>query len=115
MLLLIIKYINITHIEKIPYSTGTKLEKKLVTKLVCPFSFKVPPASTSGLCFKKLNVTTRTYKLLINRLARKVSIYHQYIAYVHLKDSWRAILLWNAIDQTYNEYTTGLGLLLQFR
>ncbi|KFQ02251.1 Otogelin-like, partial [Leptosomus discolor] len=37
----------------------------------CPAN-QVPPASTSGLCFKKLNVTTRRYKLLINRLARKV-------------------------------------------
>ncbi|KFQ95501.1 Otogelin-like, partial [Nipponia nippon] len=39
----------------------------------CPAN-QVPPASTSGLCFKKLNVTTRTYKLLINRLARKVVV-----------------------------------------
>uniref|UniRef100_A0A8C4UPX3 Otogelin like n=1 Tax=Falco tinnunculus TaxID=100819 RepID=A0A8C4UPX3_FALTI len=39
----------------------------------CPAN-QVPPASTSGLCFKKLNVTTRTYKLLINRLARKVIV-----------------------------------------
>uniref|UniRef100_A0A8B9EPW2 Otogelin like n=1 Tax=Anser cygnoides TaxID=8845 RepID=A0A8B9EPW2_ANSCY len=34
----------------------------------------VPPASTSGLCFKKLNVTTHRSKLLINRLARKVVV-----------------------------------------
>ncbi|KFO77774.1 Otogelin-like, partial [Cuculus canorus] len=39
----------------------------------CPAN-QVPPASTSGLCFKKLNVTTHTYKLLIDRLARKVIV-----------------------------------------
>uniref|UniRef100_A0A8B9BGL2 Otogelin like n=1 Tax=Anser brachyrhynchus TaxID=132585 RepID=A0A8B9BGL2_9AVES len=39
----------------------------------CP-SNQVPPASTSGLCFKKLNVTTHRSKLLINRLARKVVV-----------------------------------------
>uniref|UniRef100_A0A8B9QYJ9 Otogelin-like protein n=1 Tax=Anas platyrhynchos TaxID=8839 RepID=A0A8B9QYJ9_ANAPL len=39
----------------------------------CP-SNQVSPASTSGLCFKKLNVTTHRSKLLINRLARKVVV-----------------------------------------
>uniref|UniRef100_A0A8B9QV34 Otogelin-like protein n=1 Tax=Anas platyrhynchos TaxID=8839 RepID=A0A8B9QV34_ANAPL len=39
----------------------------------CP-SNQVSPASTSGLCFKKLNVTTHRSKLLINRLARKVLV-----------------------------------------
>ncbi|KFU85433.1 Otogelin, partial [Chaetura pelagica] len=39
----------------------------------CPAN-QVPPASTSGLCFKKLNVTTHKHKLLINRLARKVVV-----------------------------------------
>ncbi|KFW82285.1 Otogelin-like, partial [Manacus vitellinus] len=39
----------------------------------CPAN-QVPPASTSGLCFKKLNVTTPTCKILINRLARKVVV-----------------------------------------
>ncbi|KFW92853.1 Otogelin-like, partial [Phalacrocorax carbo] len=39
----------------------------------CPTN-QVLPASTSGLCFKKLNVTTHTYKLLINRLARQVVV-----------------------------------------
>uniref|UniRef100_A0A8C4J0U5 Otogelin like n=1 Tax=Dromaius novaehollandiae TaxID=8790 RepID=A0A8C4J0U5_DRONO len=39
----------------------------------CPAN-QVPPASTSGLCFKKLNVTTPTNKLLINRLARRVIV-----------------------------------------
>uniref|UniRef100_A0A803Y1H6 Otogelin like n=1 Tax=Meleagris gallopavo TaxID=9103 RepID=A0A803Y1H6_MELGA len=39
----------------------------------CPAN-QVPPASTSGLCFKKLNVTTHTSELLINRLERKVVV-----------------------------------------
>ncbi|KFV14379.1 Otogelin-like, partial [Pterocles gutturalis] len=39
----------------------------------CPAN-QDPPSSTSGLCFKKLNVTTHTYKLLINRLSRKVVV-----------------------------------------
>ncbi|KAM6424642.1 otogelin-like protein [Rhynochetos jubatus] len=53
----------IAHIEKCPANQSANSIRKLV-----------PPASTSGLCFKKLNVTTRTYKLLINRLARKVVV-----------------------------------------
>ncbi|NXL71128.1 OTOGL protein, partial [Leptocoma aspasia] len=39
----------------------------------CPANL-VPPANTSGLCFKKLNVTTDTCQILINRLARKVVV-----------------------------------------
>ncbi|XP_054029763.1 otogelin-like protein [Dryobates pubescens] len=35
---------------------------------------QVSPADTSGLCFKKLNVTTSTHQLLINRLAREVVV-----------------------------------------
>ncbi|XP_029858735.1 otogelin-like protein isoform X6 [Aquila chrysaetos chrysaetos] len=53
----------VAHIEKCPANQSANSIRKLV-----------PPASTSGLCFKKLNVTTRTYKLLINRLARKVVV-----------------------------------------
>ncbi|XP_059672138.1 otogelin-like protein [Gavia stellata] len=55
--------IIVAHIEKCPANQSANSIRKLV-----------PPASTSGLCFKKLNVTTRTYKLLINRLARKVVV-----------------------------------------
>ncbi|KAM6145505.1 otogelin-like protein [Phoenicopterus ruber ruber] len=55
--------IIVAHIEKCPANQSANSIRKLV-----------PPASTSGLCFKKLNVTTRTYKLLINRLARKVAV-----------------------------------------
>ncbi|XP_074758904.1 otogelin-like protein isoform X8 [Athene noctua] len=53
----------VAHIEKCPANQSANSIRKLV-----------PPANTSGLCFKKLNVTTRTYKLLINRLARKVVV-----------------------------------------
>ncbi|XP_071660051.1 otogelin-like protein [Patagioenas fasciata] len=55
--------IIVAHIEKCPANQSANSIRKLV-----------PPASTSGLCFKKLNVTTRTHKLLINRLARKVVV-----------------------------------------
>ncbi|XP_030305381.1 otogelin-like protein [Calypte anna] len=53
----------VAHIEKCPANQSANSIRKLV-----------PPASTSGLCFKKLNVTAHTYKLLINRLARKVVV-----------------------------------------
>uniref|UniRef100_A0A8B9NSR6 Otogelin like n=1 Tax=Accipiter nisus TaxID=211598 RepID=A0A8B9NSR6_9AVES len=53
----------VAHIEKCPANQSANSIRKLV-----------PPASTSGLCFKKLNITTCTYKLLINRLARKVVV-----------------------------------------
>ncbi|MGH0177318.1 UNVERIFIED_CONTAM: hypothetical protein FKN15_074946 [Acipenser sinensis] len=39
----------------------------------CPTS-ETPTGGTSGLCFKKLNITTHSYKVLINRLERKVSV-----------------------------------------
>lgn len=32
-----------------------------------------PTGGTSGLCFKKLNITTPTYRIIINRLDRKVN------------------------------------------
>uniref|UniRef100_A0A8C0EY03 Otogelin like n=1 Tax=Bubo bubo TaxID=30461 RepID=A0A8C0EY03_BUBBB len=54
--------IIVAHIEKCPAN-----QIKAIPKMV-------PPANTSGLCFKKLNVTTRTHNLLINRLARKVVV-----------------------------------------
>lgn len=34
-----------------------------------------PTGGTSGLCFKKLNITTSSYRIIINRLDRKVSIF----------------------------------------
>ncbi|XP_064512973.1 otogelin-like protein [Pseudopipra pipra] len=55
--------IIVAHIEKCPANQSANSIRKLV-----------PPASTSGLCFKKLNVTTPTCKILINRLARKVVV-----------------------------------------
>ncbi|KFZ60815.1 Otogelin-like, partial [Antrostomus carolinensis] len=52
-----------------------KLQGEIIVAHIekCPAN-QVSPASTSGLCFKKLNVTTFTNKLLINRLARKVVV-----------------------------------------
>ncbi|NXA37861.1 OTOGL protein, partial [Eudromia elegans] len=56
--------IIIAHIEKCPANQVRYLHTVSI----------VPPASTSGLCFKKLNVTTPANKLLINRLARRVIV-----------------------------------------
>uniref|UniRef100_A0A4W4G8U5 Otogelin-like n=1 Tax=Electrophorus electricus TaxID=8005 RepID=A0A4W4G8U5_ELEEL len=39
----------------------------------CPTS-ETPTGGTSGLCFKKLNITTHAYRIVINRLDRKVSV-----------------------------------------
>lgn len=33
-----------------------------------------PTGGTSGLCFKKLNITTSSYRIIINRLDRKVNL-----------------------------------------
>uniref|UniRef100_A0A8C7IG58 Otogelin-like n=1 Tax=Oncorhynchus kisutch TaxID=8019 RepID=A0A8C7IG58_ONCKI len=49
----------------------------------CPTSQSVnsirrpsPSGGTSGLCFKNLNITTPSYRIIINRLDRKVSVNH---------------------------------------
>ncbi|XP_041265673.1 otogelin-like protein [Onychostruthus taczanowskii] len=55
--------IIVAHIEKCPANQSANSIRKLVS-----------PANTSGLCFKKLNVTTHTCQILINRLARKVVV-----------------------------------------
>ncbi|XP_039918670.1 otogelin-like protein [Hirundo rustica] len=55
--------IIVAHIEKCPANQSANSIRKLV-----------PPANTSGLCFKKLNVTTHTCQILINRLERKVVV-----------------------------------------
>lgn len=34
-----------------------------------------PTGGTSGLCFKKLNITTSSYRIIINRLDRKVNLF----------------------------------------
>uniref|UniRef100_A0AAR2L9B6 Otogelin-like n=1 Tax=Pygocentrus nattereri TaxID=42514 RepID=A0AAR2L9B6_PYGNA len=39
----------------------------------CPTS-ETPTGGTSGLCFKKLNITTHAYRIMINRFDRKVSV-----------------------------------------
>uniref|UniRef100_A0A7N8X403 Otogelin-like n=1 Tax=Mastacembelus armatus TaxID=205130 RepID=A0A7N8X403_9TELE len=37
-------------------------------------SLQFPTGGTSGLCFKKLNITTSSYRIIINRLDRKVTV-----------------------------------------
>uniref|UniRef100_A0A671KKB5 Otogelin-like protein n=1 Tax=Sinocyclocheilus anshuiensis TaxID=1608454 RepID=A0A671KKB5_9TELE len=37
-------------------------------------SIYTPSGGTSGLCFKKLNITTQSYRIMVNRLDRKVSV-----------------------------------------
>ncbi|XP_056138191.1 otogelin-like protein [Lampris incognitus] len=56
-------------------------EKIIGTVEKCPTSQSVnsirrpsPTGGTSGLCFKKLNITTSSYRIIINRLDRKVSV-----------------------------------------
>eukprot|EP00079_Xenopus_tropicalis_P034360 XP_017948131.1 PREDICTED: otogelin-like protein [Xenopus tropicalis] len=53
----------VAHIEKCPPSLSVNSIRKLV-----------PAGGTSGLCFKKLNVTTANFQVLINRLERKVEV-----------------------------------------
>ncbi|NXN87359.1 OTOGL protein, partial [Bombycilla garrulus] len=54
--------IIVAHIEKCPANQHWhRIRKIIVTKFSCHFFFEVPPANTSGLCFKKLNVTTHTF------------------------------------------------------
>ncbi|KAK6488295.1 otogelin-like protein [Huso huso] len=53
----------VAHIEKCPTSESVNSIRR-----------PTPTGGTSGLCFKKLNITTHSYKVLINRLERKVSV-----------------------------------------
>ncbi|XP_073476350.1 otogelin-like protein [Aquarana catesbeiana] len=53
----------VAHIEKCPPSLSVNSIRKLVAA-----------GGTSGLCFKKLNVTTAKFQLLINRLERRVEV-----------------------------------------
>lgn len=39
----------------------------------CETLLQSPTGGTSGLCFKKLNITTAAYRIIINRLDRKVN------------------------------------------
>ncbi|XP_053262546.1 otogelin-like protein [Podarcis raffonei] len=55
--------IIVAHIERCPTNQSANSIRRLV-----------PPGSASGLCFKKLNVTTPSHIVLINRLERKVVV-----------------------------------------
>ncbi|XP_069485429.1 otogelin-like protein [Ambystoma mexicanum] len=57
------KEMIVAHIEKCPPNLSANSIRKLV-----------PAGGTSGLCFKKLNVTTPNFKVLVNRLSRKVEV-----------------------------------------
>ncbi|XP_016105563.1 otogelin-like protein [Sinocyclocheilus grahami] len=51
------------HIEKCPTSESVNYIRR-----------PTPSGGTSGLCFKKLNITTQSYRIMVNRLDRKVSV-----------------------------------------
>ncbi|XP_051579938.1 otogelin-like protein [Myxocyprinus asiaticus] len=51
------------HIEKCPTSESVNYIRR-----------PTPSGGTSGLCFKKLNITTHSYRIMISRLERKVSV-----------------------------------------
>uniref|UniRef100_G3RGH6 Otogelin like n=1 Tax=Gorilla gorilla gorilla TaxID=9595 RepID=G3RGH6_GORGO len=55
--------IIVAHIEKCSMNQNGNSLKKLA-----------PSGRISGLCFKKLNVTTPIHKIIVNRLARKVEV-----------------------------------------
>lgn len=47
--------------------------KIFVVHRSCETELQSPTGGTSGLCFKKLNITTAAYRIIINRLDRKVN------------------------------------------
>ncbi|KAG8439516.1 hypothetical protein GDO86_005641, partial [Hymenochirus boettgeri] len=65
---------NIALYNTAPYIL-VRLPKETIVAHIekCPPSL-VPAGGTSGLCFKKLNVTTANFQVLINRLERKVEV-----------------------------------------
>uniref|UniRef100_A0A673K063 Otogelin-like protein n=1 Tax=Sinocyclocheilus rhinocerous TaxID=307959 RepID=A0A673K063_9TELE len=56
------------HIEKCPTSEVNPCYHFTMKKCT------TPSGGTSGLCFKKLNITTQSYRIMVNRLDRKVSV-----------------------------------------
>uniref|UniRef100_A0A672PWX8 Otogelin like n=1 Tax=Sinocyclocheilus grahami TaxID=75366 RepID=A0A672PWX8_SINGR len=56
------------HIEKCPTSEVNPCYHFTMKK------YTTPSGGTSGLCFKKLNITTQSYRIMVNRLDRKVSV-----------------------------------------
>ncbi|XP_046719768.1 otogelin-like protein isoform X1 [Silurus meridionalis] len=51
------------HVEKCPTSESVNYIRR-----------PTPTGGTSGLCFKKLNITTHAYRIIISRIDRKVSV-----------------------------------------
>uniref|UniRef100_A0A8C9TD73 Otogelin like n=1 Tax=Scleropages formosus TaxID=113540 RepID=A0A8C9TD73_SCLFO len=56
------------------YDNGSYILVHLPRENIVGHIEKCPTSGTSGLCFKKLNITTHSYRIMINRLERKVSI-----------------------------------------
>uniref|UniRef100_A0A672PL02 Otogelin like n=1 Tax=Sinocyclocheilus grahami TaxID=75366 RepID=A0A672PL02_SINGR len=48
--------------------------EKIVGHIEKCLTSETPSGGTSGLCFKKLNITTQSYRIMVNRLDRKVSV-----------------------------------------
>ncbi|MEE6480233.1 hypothetical protein FKM82_012502 [Ascaphus truei] len=60
----------------IPYCPSHMILDETTLKCVYPedCEYQVAAGGTSGLCFKKLNVTTANFQVLVNRLERKVEV-----------------------------------------
>uniref|UniRef100_A0A3B4BG52 Uncharacterized protein n=1 Tax=Periophthalmus magnuspinnatus TaxID=409849 RepID=A0A3B4BG52_9GOBI len=60
------------------YDNGSYILVKLPRETIIGTVEKCPtsqgPTGASGLCFKKLNITTSSYRIIINRLDRKVTV-----------------------------------------
>ncbi|XP_024912107.1 otogelin-like protein [Cynoglossus semilaevis] len=94
----------------------------------CPTSQSVnsirrpsPTGGTSGLCFKKLNITTSSYRIIINRLERKVTVNYRPVSlpfsrhFLHVEDTGSMYLIHTShgIDiQWY--HSTGI-MVLQYK
>uniref|UniRef100_A0A3P8UUH2 Otogelin like n=1 Tax=Cynoglossus semilaevis TaxID=244447 RepID=A0A3P8UUH2_CYNSE len=86
----------------------------------CPTS-QSPTGGTSGLCFKKLNITTSSYRIIINRLERKVTVNYRPVSlpfsrhFLHVEDTGSMYLIHTShgIDiQWY--HSTGI-MVLQYK
>ncbi|PWA14289.1 hypothetical protein CCH79_00012260 [Gambusia affinis] len=84
----------------------------------CPTSQSVnsirrtsPTGGTSGLCFKKLNITTSNYRIIINRLDRKVTLFTLSNARANVTVNYRAAKLPFSRHSLYVEDTGSMYLI----
>uniref|UniRef100_A0A3B3Y533 VWFD domain-containing protein n=1 Tax=Poecilia mexicana TaxID=48701 RepID=A0A3B3Y533_9TELE len=59
------------------YDNGSYILVNLTVSVIAICNFhppQSPTGGTSGLCFKKLNITTSNYRIIVNRLDRKVTV-----------------------------------------